>query len=150
MKIYRLFERLHQFFGSGIWWSSLKNHVDPAKAVSTPLLWVTDRVTLTKYGHVRRRKVCSGCGASTCDKRSISDSSRTRSRTGALSYYETLALSSIMMRRSLHNVPLMYSTTNAINRSMRATLADFLIETKKNSAPLCDIRSAEVATRFYK
>jgi hypothetical protein len=44
----------------------------------------------------------------------------------------------------------MYSTTNAINRSMRATLADFLIETKKNSAPLCDIRSAEVATRFYK
>lgn len=34
MKIYRLFERLHQFFGSGIWWSSLKNQVDPAKAVS--------------------------------------------------------------------------------------------------------------------
>lgn len=34
MKIYRLVERLHHFFGSGIWWSSLKQHVETAKAVS--------------------------------------------------------------------------------------------------------------------
>lgn len=39
---------------------------------------------------------------------------------------------------------------NALEDSMRATLEDFTIEAKKNAAPLCDIRSAEVATRFFK
>ncbi len=39
---------------------------------------------------------------------------------------------------------------NALDDSMRATLEDFAIEAKKLAAPLCDIRSAEVATRFYK
>jgi hypothetical protein len=93
MKIYRLFERLHQFFGSGIWWSSLKNHVDPAKA-EEGVQWL--------WREYMRQEI---------DLRLVE---------------------------------------NALEDSMRATLADFLIETKKNSAPLCDIRSAEVATRFYK
>jgi len=39
---------------------------------------------------------------------------------------------------------------NALDDSMRSVLEEFAIEAKKNSAPLCDIRSAEIATRFYK